>query len=82
MKHPKNVILLYSTDAWHSNSSQELIGAFSDQDKLDKYLSKMEQANKLTDEDMMMLANHGQTQGRDTNYLIETEKLNPEYETF
>jgi len=31
---------------------------------------------------MIMLANHGQTQGRDTNYLIETEKLNPEYETF
>lgn len=82
MKHPNNVILLYSTDAWHSHSSRELIGAFSDQEKLDKYLSKMERANKLTDEDMIMLANHGQTQGRDTNYLIETEKLNPEYETF
>lgn len=82
MKHPDNVILLYSTDAWHSNSSRELIGAFSDQDKLDKYLSKMEQANKLTEEDMIMLANHGQTQGRNTNYLIETEILNPEYETF
>nr|DAE55300.1 MAG TPA: hypothetical protein [Caudoviricetes sp.] len=82
MKHSKNVILLYSTDAWHSHSSRELIGAFSDQDKLDKYLSEMEQADELTDEDMMMLANHGQTQGRNTNYLIETEKINPEYETF
>lgn len=82
MKHSEEVTLLYSTDAWHSQSSRELLGAFSGQDELDKYLSDMERANRLTDEYMVMLARHGQTQGRDTNYLIETEKLNPEYETF
>jgi hypothetical protein len=75
------VLLLYSTDAWHSHSSRELLGAFSRQDELDKYLSDMAQANRLTDEDMVRLVRHRQTQGRDTNYLIETEKLNPKYET-
>lgn len=73
------VLLLYSTDAWHSHSSRELLGIFSGQNELDKYLSDMERANRLTDEDMVMLVRHKQTQGRDTNYLVTTEILNPQY---
>lgn len=80
MKHSDEVIILYSTDAWHTHSSRELVGVFSGQDELNKYLSKMERADKLTNEDMTMLISHNQTQGRDTNYLVETEKINPKYE--
>lgn len=80
MKHSDEVIILYSTDAWHTHTSRELVGVFSGQDELNKYLSKMERADKLTNEDMTMLISHNQTQGRDTNYLVETEKINPKYE--
>lgn len=79
MKHPDVVIMLYSTDAWHTHSSRELVGVFSSQDELNKYLSKMERADKLTSEDMATLISHNQTQGRDTNYLVETAKINPKY---
>lgn len=37
---------------------------------------KMEQANKLTDEDISILVSQNQTQGRDTNYLVETQIIN------
>lgn len=40
----------------------------------------MKRAGKLSDEDMAMLINYNQTQGRDINYLVETEKINPKYE--
>lgn len=76
----QKVIILYSTDAWHTHISRELVGVFSNQDELNKYLSKMEQAKELTDYDMSMLVSQNQTQGRDTNYLVETEKINPKYE--
>lgn len=79
MTHLDKVIMLYSTDAWHSQSSRELVGVFSGQGELNRYLSEMEQANELTDEDMAMLVSQNQTQGRDTNYLVETEKINPKY---
>ena len=76
----KEVILLYSTDAWHSHSSRELVGVFSSPYKLRGYLSKMRKAKRLTDEDLVMLAEHNQTQGDNTNYLIEIEKVNPQYD--
>lgn len=76
----KEVILLYSTDAWHSHSSRELVGVFSCPYKLKSYFLKMKKANRLTDEDLKMLAEHNQTQGNHTNYLIETEKVNPQYD--
>lgn len=76
----KEVILLYSTDAWHSNSSRELVGVFSSTYKLKSYFLKMKKAKQLTDEDLEMLAEHNQTQGNNTNYLIETEKVNPQYD--
>ena len=80
MRHSDNVIMLYSTDAWHTHNSRELVGVFSNQDELNKYLSKMKRAGKVSDEDMAMLINYNQTQGRDINYLVETEKINPKYE--
>lgn len=76
----KEVTLLYSTDAWHSHSSRELVGVFSSPDKLNGYLSKMKKNKRLTDEDLKMLAEHNQTQGNNTNYLIEIEKVNPQYD--
>lgn len=80
MRHSDKVIMLYSTDAWHTHTSRQLIGVFSDQGELNRYLSEMEQANEMTDEDMAMLVSQNQTQGRDTNYLVETEEINPIYE--
>lgn len=73
------VHILYSTDAWHSRSSRELLGVFSDLETLDEYIYKMRRKAKLSDEDLAGLNRENQTQGRDTNYLVITEILNPQY---
>lgn len=75
----EEVHILYSTDAWHSHSSRELIGVFSDRETLDGYVYKMRRKAKLSDDDLAGLNREDQTHGRDTNYLITTEILNPQY---
>lgn len=76
----EEIFLLFSADAWHSTSSKELVGVFSDRDKLDDYLCEMERQGELIDEDIAMLNRIEQTQGRDINYSFTTEKINPKYE--
>lgn len=76
----EEIYLLFSADAWHSTSSKELVGVFSDRDKLDSYLCEMERQGELTDEDIAILNRIEQTQGRDINYSFTTEKINPKYE--
>lgn len=72
-------IVLYSTDAWHTHYSRELVGVFSDENKLSDYLLEMKNNHQLTDEDFNTLVNHSQTQGNEINYLVETEIVNPHY---
>lgn len=74
------ITLLFSADAWHSTSSKELVAVFSDRNELEEYLSEMENQGELTDEDIAMLYRIDQTQGRDLNYSITTEKINPRYD--
>lgn len=76
----QKVIILYSTDAWHSHSSEEMLGIFSDRGKLNEYLQKLSKDVGLTDYDMELLQSINQTQGREANYRISTEKINPKYE--
>lgn len=78
-KAPQEIILLYSADAWRSHSSMRLEGVFSGRDTLNSYLNQMKCCDELTDYDLQMLSEQNQTQGRDTNYLIETETINPSY---
>lgn len=74
------VCLLYSCDAWHSWESHNMIGAFTPRGALDKYLDAMKKDGKLDADDMSNLQSINQTQGKDTNYNILTETLNPKYE--
>lgn len=75
----ETVYLLFSTDAWHSKESRELIGVFSEREILDEYIYKMRRREKLSDDDIAMLNREDQTQGRDVNLLITNEILNPKY---
>lgn len=72
------VFLLYSTDAWHSRASRELIAVFSDREKLDEYIEAMGEEFNLSGNDIAMLLNQDQTQSREVNYLIESETMNPQ----
>lgn len=74
------IYILFSADAWHSHSSEEMLGVFSDRGKLNEYLLKLSKDVGLTDYDMELLQSINQTQGCETNYRISTEKINPKYE--
>lgn len=80
MKHSDELIMLYSTDAWHTHTSRKLVGVFSDQDKYSNYLSEMKKDHQLTDEDFNALVNQSQTQGNEINYLVEIKQINSQYE--
>ena len=73
--------LLYTCDAWHSQGSMSLQGIFTDEKAFKQYLDDMrkDKKNKLSREDIQELCQYNQTQGRDLNYLIEIEDLNPSY---
>ena len=84
--------LLYSTDAWHSWSSKELLGVFTNVEALDNALWNIINDNKKNfekwddeDEDISVMFDrikeemdncHGQTQGYEENLLIEKIELN------
>lgn len=68
------IIILYSCDAWHSHASKEVLGVFTDWNTmvvnhLEKYLNR----------DEIIELKSGQTQGREQNYIVEIETLNPIY---
>lgn len=75
----EEVKILYETDVWHSHSSKEIVGVFSDADELDIYLKKMVRKRKITQEDYEELLRQNQTQGRQNNFMIEEEELNPKF---
>lgn len=76
----KNLYLVYSTDAWHSHSSDEVIAVCSvGTDEvvriINKYCKK-ENLPSLDKDDMNNLNSISQTQGRDDNFRIESITLN------
>lgn len=76
------VYLLYRSDAWHSRSSMELIAPFSSLENMMEYLRRKKKEFRLTDDDLTEFENNRQTQGRDENYLYESDYLDvlPEQE--
>lgn len=69
------VYLLYRCDAWHSYSSMELIAPFSSFENMMEYLRRKKKEFHLTTSDLEELKNNRQTQGRDENYLYESDYL-------
>ena len=68
----KIVHLVYSTDAWHTHSSKELIGAYSSHIKAVKALKIIRKLNKDEIEELNI---YYQTQGREENFVIEAVEL-------
>lgn len=73
-------IVLFSCDAWHTHSSKDLVGVFTNKAAYKQYLSDMKDDKKLSTEDLKDMELYQQTQGRDMNYLIELHEINPKYE--
>ena len=73
--------LLYTCDALHSHGSMSLQGIFTDEKAFKQYLEDMrkDKKNNLSREDIQELYQYNQTQGRELNYLIEVEEINPQY---
>jgi hypothetical protein len=73
----KKVLILYTCDPWLTHSSKVLGGVFSSPKRLDLCLRRLLRQKEITGEDYDNLQRLGQTQGRQTNYLIEEHSLNP-----
>lgn len=72
-----NVGLVYTTDSHHSKNSRELRGIFTTSTTLEIAISKLVQELGLDEIDVFEeLKNNLQTQGYDTNILIEIEDMN------
>ncbi|KAA6302836.1 MAG: hypothetical protein EZS26_001006 [Candidatus Ordinivivax streblomastigis] len=71
--------ILFSCNAWHTNTSKKLAGVFTNDRALKRYLIDMKGDGLLNDADIEMIQMYQQTQGRTLNYLIEEHLLNPKY---
>jgi hypothetical protein len=72
------IYILFTTDAWHTNASKEIISAhkrFEPAITAAKIHSESDE-EPLSDTDIENLRAINQTQGRDLNYLIELHDLN------
>lgn len=72
--HPQ-VYMLYRSDAWHSSSSMELVALFSSFANMMEYLRRKKKEFHLKASDLEEFKNNRQTQGRDENYLYESDYL-------
>lgn len=80
----KDIHLIYEGDAWLSKDSLVLMGLYEDFDQAkDAILNEMAESGSFDEENgndeesvRRMLDNDGQTQGLETNYLIETAAMN------
>lgn len=70
----QEVYILFSCNQWHEHDSKRLVACFTDTNNVLDYVFKF-----LSSDDAKNLIDNGQTQGRETNYILNTEKLNPEY---
>ena len=75
----KTYVLVYTSDAWHTNASKTVIGLFSSIDtsisNIKTYI-KTEDLEPLNSDDERNLFVLNQTQGRDVNFIIESITLN------
>ena len=69
------VYLLYRSDAWHSRASMELIAPFSSFGNMMEYLRRKKREYHLTESDLEEFENLRQTQGRNENYLYESDYI-------
>lgn len=76
----QRVLLLYTCDAWHTASSKELVAPFSNEYRLKQYLDGLV-AGKLKPYDVECLQEKKQTQGHETNYMIEEFPVDPTYKS-
>lgn len=67
------VYILYQTDAWNSHESEQVLAICSTRQTAIEFADRnaIEQGEQLSKHDLEMLEEIGQTQGRETNYLIE-----------
>lgn len=80
----KDIYLIYEGDAWLSKDSLVLMGLYEDLNQAkDAILNEMAESGSFDEENgndeedvRSMLDNYRQTQGLETNYLIETAALN------
>ena len=83
VRNRPQVYLLYRSDAWHSRSSMELVAPFSSLENMREYLRRKKKEFRLTESVLEEFENNRQTQGRDENYLYESDYLDmlPEQES-
>lgn len=75
-----SIYLLYTCDAWHSNSSRQLIAPFSSKESVYSYLEKNKKKYRLSNWDMDFFKDHGQTQHQGVNLIMDTYEIDPEPE--
>ena len=74
-----SIYLVYTTDAWNSYSSRELIGVCTTLANCMKVIRadvSEGEKEKLSEDDKKMLERYRQTQGREENYDIEEVNKN------
>ena len=64
--------ILFSCNAWHEYSSFEPKAVFSSLEKAADFLQKNRRKLKLEEDDVECFRQHSQTQGRNTNYLVQS----------
>lgn len=69
--------ILFSCNAWHEYSSFEPKAVFSSIEKAADFLQKNRRKLKLEENDIECFRQHSQTQGRNTNYLVQSCTYNP-----
>ena len=76
------ILILSTTDAWHSHESKSFLGIFNDDEILKEYVidhALESEDGGITDHDADLLFSIKQTQGRSENYIIDEEELNPAF---
>ena len=64
--------ILFSCNAWHEYSSFEPKAVFSSIEKAADFLQKNRRKLKLEEDDIECFRQHSQTQGGNTNYLVQS----------
>lgn len=76
-------IIIFVCDAWHTKTSMQFIGNATNIDRaimlIREYITKYELAS-LKDYDIEMLKTISQTQGLNSNFIIEEIEVNKLYE--
>lgn len=73
--------ILYQTDAWNSSKSECVLAVCSTHQKAIEFADKnaIENGMQLSLHDLHLLEEIGQTQGRNTNYMIQPIEVDEYY---